>query len=1172
MGCAPLSVGISTQANHDFWEITIENGDRITVQRNDNPFASVWSIEYEHNGQSTSSTSENPTSFEWPSLLFEDGGVYDVHVAVIDEFGCEAETTYTDAIEVWPGGDFSDLTSNIVNACDSGGVSVHVESTNNRAISWLWTFSDGSTSNEQSATHYFGAPFNYTDGISTHLLVTDSNGCASSRDIVFEAVLPAVPSFSWNAPPVCRGEDVFFSNTSLAPSNTTYQWSFGDNSTSTEADSLVHAYAMNGTYAVCLTATNSAGCATQWCDPNTIDVYSPVATTEFTTVLNTCLFAVNLENTSTEGGDYTWWDFGDNQTGIGDTVLHTYPIGVYDVSLVIGANNGCADTLIIEDILNYSSSVGPFTQVLDTANCAPFGVSFQAFNPNDQLFDYFWDFNDGNGDPFGGTTSSHAYTEPGEYCPSIMMTDPNGCDVYIHCTDTIVVENYAAVALLPEHLCSGEQGIVTVLNTENLQWTHPWVSQGAQSGQLLVEADTSFSFELTAHYSDCVHQQTIEVEILPLPSVALALVDSVCANTGALMLMGGFPEGETGFYTIDGVGVNALNTELYSGEYVLTRYSYMGPNGCSNTAIDSIYIIALPYVETLVDRSFCEADSSLLLDGATNTHFTVDGIEAQDFPFTYTGSASNVTLHVYDNFGCYNHSSAQYMVHATPRGVIDSHDVCANEEVHVNAAATVSGSTIHTILWAVDSLYSGVGNSVSNLSFTYGGEHSAVFTVESNEGCVARIDTTFMVFDIPNAAFESSVACEKDTTVINDISTFGNDSIAFWNWSYDDVALQSSGDTLIVFNNAGVTNLTLQVVTQHGCVDHAERSVVVRYAPILTAHADSHCLGEATHFESTASIPSGGISLTEWSIEGVPYPMVGAAASYEFNEAANYSYTFGAVSNFGCRSEVVDSVWVYAIPEVSLPVDEFTYCVNQQAGVLANVAVGGPSDIAGLLWTIDGEVVSEGNPGQFSLDELGAYVLDVEVTSTHGCVARATLDQPIVVYPGPTAGFTWNIDQLTDNPSVVVSPATSADVVEINYSWGDGTTDGANQHVYAADGEYEITQVVSNVFGCNAYHSETIEAYNGLQFYIPTAFTPDQNNYNETFYPVVTGSNITYYAFRVFNRWGNEVFTSTIPGEGWDGTFKGEPAQDGAYNWSVDMIVRGRADLFVKKGSVLLMR
>jgi gliding motility-associated-like protein len=178
----------------------------------------------------------------------------------------------------------------------------------------------------------------------------------------------------------------------------------------------------------------------------------------------------------------------------------------------------------------------------------------------------------------------------------------------------------------------------------------------------------------------------------------------------------------------------------------------------------------------------------------------------------------------------------------------------------------------------------------------------------------------------------------------------------------------------------------------------------------------------------------------------------------------------------------------------------------------------------------------------------------------------------MIVYPNPTAGFDWTIDQNTELPSVLVNANSSADVVFISYNWGDGTTDELESHQYDANGSFEITQVVTNSFGCNAYHSESIEAYNGIQFYIPTAFTPDQNNYNETFMPVVSGSNITLYVFRVFNRWGNEIFTTSKPGVGWDGTFNGEPVQDGAYSWTVDMIVRGQRELFTKKGSVLLMR
>ncbi len=1170
IGCAPLSVAIDTEASNDVWEITIENGDRITVQRNDNPFADAWSIAYEHNGQIDESTSNDPTSFDWPNLLVETAGTYDVHVSVIDAFGCAAETTYTDAIVVWPSGDFSSFTAQVVNACDSGGVVVRAEALDANAASWSWSFSDGAVANSQIIEHRFDAPFNYNAGISCSLLVADTNGCASSRNFTFDAVLPAQPAFNWQAPPVCRNENVLFLNNSLAPTGTTYEWSFGDGNHSVEADSINHAYTANGNYAVCLTAINSVGCATSVCTTSDIAVYSPVAEANFTTQLNTCLFAVTLENTSVEGGAYTWWDFGDNQTGVGDTILHTYPIGVYDVQLVVGAANGCADTLVIEDILNYSSSVGPFTQVLDTANCAPFGVTFQAFNPNDQYFDYFWDFNDGNGDPFGGTASAHAYMMPGSYCPSIIMTDPNGCDVYIPCTDTIVVENYASTAIIPENICATSEAEIVIQHADSFVWDHPWVHAGAGANTLLVRADSSFSFALTSSYSDCVHTQTIFVDVLPLPQVQLALVDSVCANTGLIPLMGGVPEG--GQYTLGNINTNTLNTNLFSGENATFVYHFTGANGCSNTAVDSIYVITPPSVEPLVGRDFCEGDNPATFVNDSFSYYTFDGVVSDMFTPVYTGSPTAVVRHVYDTFGCHNSASTEYRVHAKPTGVIQAPSACTSEEVSIVVEAVVAGSELSSITWVVDGDLEGEGHEINDLVYDIGGQHTVGFNLQSMAGCASTIDTIFMVYDTPNAQFSSSVACEKDTTLLTDLSTFGNDSINTWVWSFEGIQLNSAGDTAIVFANPGNTALSLQVSTIHGCTHTSTRNIIVRYAPVIEANANNHCFGIPTVFESVSSIPEGGVVSTYWTIEAATFVMQGAQAGYQFQDNGIYNYTFTAESNFGCTSSITDSVEVFAIPVIALPEGTYEYCENQLVGISASATTDDQSSISSFTWAIDGEVVSQTNPAQFELSDIGAYVLEVVATTNHGCVGSFALEQPVVVYPTPTAGFTWSIDQMNESPTVLVSSTSSADVVQTAYNWGDGSGDEMESHQYAGSGSFEITQVVTNSFGCNAYHSEPVEVYNGIQFYIPSAFTPDLNNHNELFLPVLSGSNVTYYVFRVFNRWGNEVFTSTTPGEGWDGYFKGEPVQDGAYNWSVDMIVRGRQDLFSKKGSVLLMR
>lgn len=75
--------------------------------------------------------------------------------------------------------------------------------------------------------------------------------------------------------------------------------------------------------------------------------------------------------------------------------------------------------------------------------------------------------------------------------------------------------------------------------------------------------------------------------------------------------------------------------------------------------------------------------------------------------------------------------------------------------------------------------------------------------------------------------------------------------------------------------------------------------------------------------------------------------------------------------------------------------------------------------------------------------------------------------------------------------------------------------------------------------------------------HVPTAFSPDGNNINEVFKPSVgfvhknSVNQNEKYEFRVFNRWGQMVFESNNPENGWDGTFIGEKSPSGLYIWTL---------------------
>jgi hypothetical protein len=97
------------------------------------------------------------------------------------------------------------------------------------------------------------------------------------------------------------------------------------------------------------------------------------------------------------------------------------------------------------------------------------------------------------------------------------------------------------------------------------------------------------------------------------------------------------------------------------------------------------------------------------------------------------------------------------------------------------------------------------------------------------------------------------------------------------------------------------------------------------------------------------------------------------------------------------------------------------------------------------------------------------------------------------------------------------------------------------------------------------------------QIFVPTAFTPNGDGVNDLFRPVGVGIKSIEY-FRVYNRWGELVFSTTVNGrgwdgkiQGWDGKISGTPQATNTFVW----IVKGTDYLnkpFLKKGAVTLIR
>ena len=115
-------------------------------------------------------------------------------------------------------------------------------------------------------------------------------------------------------------------------------------------------------------------------------------------------------------------------------------------------------------------------------------------------------------------------------------------------------------------------------------------------------------------------------------------------------------------------------------------------------------------------------------------------------------------------------------------------------------------------------------------------------------------------------------------------------------------------------------------------------------------------------------------------------------------------------------------------------------------------------------------------------------------------------------------------------------------------------------------GTYSVT-VLQN--SCEATDSIRVSP-GDCDVYIPSAFTPNGDNVNETF-GVIDNVAVQYFSMQIYNKWGQLIFISNDIAKKWDGTYKGKQVPNGAYIWMMTYVNRsGRK--FYEQGTVMLIR
>jgi gliding motility-associated-like protein len=193
----------------------------------------------------------------------------------------------------------------------------------------------------------------------------------------------------------------------------------------------------------------------------------------------------------------------------------------------------------------------------------------------------------------------------------------------------------------------------------------------------------------------------------------------------------------------------------------------------------------------------------------------------------------------------------------------------------------------------------------------------------------------------------------------------------------------------------------------------------------------------------------------------------------------------------------------------------------------------------------------------------------LSVIDANGCPSLVQ-DQVVVNVTPPIVIRTYPRDTIVYSGDQFQLLATSAGT---NYSWSPPA--GLNNSfipdpVLTVSNDVLLQVTATTSAGCRGDATVNIKVYKGPDIYMPTGFTPNGDGRNDKFKPFPVGITKLNY-FRVYNRWGQQLYSTTVLHEGWDGRLGGVDQPLGTYVWMVQGVTR-LGKIITKKGTVTLIR
>ncbi|MEO8086541.1 MAG: PKD domain-containing protein [Bacteroidota bacterium] len=795
---------------------------------------------------------------------------------------------------------------------------------------------------------------------------------------------------------------------------------------------------------------------------------------------------------------------------------------------------------------------------------------------------------------------------------SLTCANPNNATDTILITVVPAVVPAVSITASIDTVCSGDPVVFTAVAVNgganpSYQWTVDGILQPSTTDTMHV-ASPSTSYNVSVQIisnAPCASPATatanysINVRPTPVPAISITLSDdTVCAGTPVTFTSASVNEGTAPTYQwllnnnpIVGATNTTYNTtpgattDVYS--VTLTSNALcVSPATASNTANVVVISNASPDVQVSSNVGQIVCDNTPMTftaaptNGGNNPGFQwlLNGTQiAGETDSTYSPPLPVVTGSIFEcvlttSFSCAVPNTDNDTLEMTILPIIPTtvgltatdDTICAGTSVTFTASPT-GGGPDPAYSWTING--SAVpGNDTSFLASTTMNDGDIVgVTMTSTLPCSVPANTTYTIFVTPTPVPGITQVSAPPSVCAGDVLNFtatgvnggptptyqwfvnGNPVAGATNDTYSDVL--NDGDIVTVEMTSNAPCVNPPVVTSNQIV-----ALVIPYVTPDVAIAsdivnDTICLGQNVTF--TANGNNGGPSPSyTWYVNGVDQGVSGATFTSSTLVQGDV-ITAMLTSSEQCLTQPTansNQILINVFPPLNLIATGSTTICPYEPVTLNAFPGGGDGGPYGYDW-------SNGAGTTATVIVTPGITTQYNVIVTDNCNSNPVTDSVLVtVNPSPEANLSFRPLEPSSLAPDVIFHDLSFNPITWQWSFGDGDSSYIEDpaHTYAQPGEYDVTLVVSNIYGCIDSITYKVIVKEDISVFIPNSFTPNSDGRNEFFTPM--GTSLEDFDFWIFDRWGVEIFhgNETNP---WRGLSQktGKPAPEDVYVYKVDL-------------------